>query len=41
MINEMSDQISHTDFGQSAGSVYLGLDPEVFHPHMGVRNNVY
>jgi len=41
MINEVFDQIPHTDFGQFVGSVHLGLAPGVFHPHIGVRNNVY
>jgi len=41
MINEVFDQIPPTDFGQSANSVHLGLAPEVFHPHIGVRNSVY
>jgi len=40
-MNEVSDQIPQTDFGQSAGSVHLGLALGVFHPHIGVRNNVY
>ena len=41
MINEVSDQIPQTDFGQFIGSVHLGLAPEVFHPYIGVRNNVH
>jgi len=41
LINEVFDQISQTDFGQSASSVYLGVAPGVFHPYIGVRNSVY
>jgi len=37
----VSDQIPQTDFGQSAGSVHLGLAPKIFHHHIGLRNSIY